>query len=128
VAFEGKESVVADHAATVVSDADKAAATGFDFDADVSSSGIEGVLQEFFDDGGGTVDDFAGGDLVGDLVGENSDAAHRGFKDMRFSCEENWDTGNRMWRIGSVLDGREEWHGDCAGLAHARGEVRRRGE
>ncbi len=39
-------------------------------------SGVERVLEQFLDDGGGALDDFAGGDLVGDQVGENADTAH----------------------------------------------------
>jgi hypothetical protein len=115
VAFEGEEGVIADHAATVVGDADEAAATGFDFDADVGGSGVEGVLEELLNDGGGTVDDLAGGDLVSDLVGENADATHAGFKDMRFPGMEN-----RMWRSGSVLDADAQWQDDCAGSAQGR--------
>ena len=40
-------------------------------------AGVERVLEQFFDDGGGALDHFAGGDLVGDLIGKNADAAHR---------------------------------------------------
>ena len=76
VALEGEESVVLDHAVAVVGDADELAAAGFDFDADAGGSGVEGVFEELFDDGGGTLDDFAGGDLVGHQVGEDADAAH----------------------------------------------------
>src|SRR5579884_1526538 len=40
VALEGKEGVVAKHAATIVRDADESAAAGFDFDADTGGSGV----------------------------------------------------------------------------------------
>jgi hypothetical protein len=76
VALEGEESVVADHAVTVVGDADELAASGFDLDADAGGSGVEGVLKQLLDDGCRAFDDFAGGDLVRHEVGENADAAH----------------------------------------------------
>ncbi len=65
-----------DHAVAVVGDADELAAAGFDLDADAGGSGVEGVFEEFFDDGGGALDDLAGGDLVRHEVGEDADAAH----------------------------------------------------
>ena len=83
MALEGKQRIVARHAAAVVGDLDEAAATGFDFDADACGAGVEGVLEKFLDDRGGAIDDLAGGDLVGDLVGENANAAHVWVKDTR---------------------------------------------
>ncbi len=74
--FEGEQSIVADHAMAVVGDADEFAAAGFDLDTDASGAGVNGVLKQFLDDGGRTLDDLAGGDLVRDLVGEDVDAAH----------------------------------------------------
>ena len=76
VALEGEQGVVADHAVAVVGDADEFAAAGFDLDADAGGAGVEGVFEELFDDGGGALDDFAGGDLVRHEVGEDADAAH----------------------------------------------------
>ena len=76
MALEGEESVVADHAVAVVGDADELAAAAFDLDADARGAGVEGVFEEFLDDGGGAFDDFAGGDLVRHEVGEDADAAH----------------------------------------------------
>ena len=77
VALKGEKSVVAAHAVAVVGDADELAAAGFDFYANAVGAGIEGVFKKFFHDGRGPVDDFAGGDLVGDLIGKNADAAHK---------------------------------------------------
>jgi hypothetical protein len=42
--------------------------------------GIEGILDEFLHDRGRTLDDLASGDLVGDVVGEESDTVHVGDK------------------------------------------------
>jgi hypothetical protein len=105
MAFEGEQSVVADHAAAVVGDANEAAAASLDFDADACGAGIEGVLQELLDDGGGAVDDLAGGDLVGNLVGENADTAHAEFKDMRFGDVEKWFRFRQGWGVAWRLRG-----------------------
>ena len=76
MALEGQQGIVAQHAAAVVDDADQAPAAGFHFDAHVGGAGVERIFQQFLDDGGGPLHHFAGRDLVGDLVGENADAAH----------------------------------------------------
>jgi hypothetical protein len=103
VTLEGEEGVVAHHAAAVVGDTDEATAAGFDIDADAGGAGVEGVLQQLLDDGGGAVDDLAGGDLVGDLVGENADAAHAGFKDTRRGQVEKWFSFGRGWGVARGL-------------------------
>ena len=69
VAFEGEAGICFGHAAAVVNDLDEAAACFFDDELDVIGAGIYGIFQEFFDDGGGPLDDFAGGNLVGDGFG-----------------------------------------------------------
>ena len=76
MAFKGEQGVVAAHAVAVIDDADELAAAGFDFDADAGGAGVEGVFEQLLNDGCGALDHFAGGDLVGDLVGEDADAAH----------------------------------------------------
>ena len=76
VALEAEQRVVADHAVSVIGDAEELAAAGFDVDADAGRAGVDGVFEELFDDGGGALDDLAGGDLVGDLIGEDADTAH----------------------------------------------------
>ena len=77
MAFEGQQGIVAVHALAVVGDADEAAAAGLDFDANAVGAGVQGILQQFLDHGGRAIDNLAGGDLVGNLVGENADAAHK---------------------------------------------------
>ena len=77
VALKGEECVVAHHAVAVVGDADELAAAGFDVDADAGGAGVEGVFEELLDYGSGTFDDLAGGDLIGDLVGEDVNATHQ---------------------------------------------------
>ena len=76
MALEGEQGIIADHAAAVVGDANELAAAAFDLDTDAGGTSIKSVFEQFLDHGRGAIDDFAGGDLVGDLVGENADAAH----------------------------------------------------
>ena len=76
MALERQERVVVRHAVAVVDDADHALAAGFDFDADRSGTGVDGVFEQFFNDGGRALDDFARGDAVGDSFREDADAAH----------------------------------------------------
>ena len=76
MALEGQQRVVAVHALAVVGDADESAPACLDLDADAIGAGVQRVLQQFFDDRGRPVHHFAGGDLVGNLVGKYADAAH----------------------------------------------------
>lgn len=48
----------------------------FGNDIDFGRGGIEAVFDEFFDYGGGTLDDFSGGDAVDCLGGEGTDGCH----------------------------------------------------
>ena len=76
MALEGQQRIVAIHAVAVVGDANQLASARFNFDADAIGAGVERVLQQLFDDGGGPIHHLAGGNLIGDLVGKNADAAH----------------------------------------------------
>ena len=63
VALEGEAQLGGVDAAAVVGDADEGEAALADLDGDVRGAGVERVLDQLFDDGGGTLDDLAGGDL-----------------------------------------------------------------
>ncbi len=76
VALEGQQGVVAQHAAAIVGNADQAAAAGFDFHAHIGRARVERIFEQFLDHRSGPLDNFAGGDLIGDLVGKDADAAH----------------------------------------------------
>ena len=41
-----------------------------------AACGVERVFDQFLHDAGGALDHFAGGDLVGDLFGQQADAVH----------------------------------------------------
>ncbi len=76
VSFEGEERVIAAHAETVVGDIDEGASAVFDGDCNPSGFGVEGVLDQFLHNGGGPLDHLAGGDLVGDLLGKETNPVH----------------------------------------------------
>ena len=68
--LEGQQSIVAQHATTVVGDLDKLFTAGFDLDSDARRTRIQRVLQQFLYYRRRTFNHFAGGDLVGNLLGK----------------------------------------------------------
>src|SRR6185369_4078118 len=76
MAFEAKQGVVAAHTEAVVHDPDEAAAAGLDVDGDAGRLGVEGVLDQFLDDAGGTFHHFARRDLISDVIGQQTNAVH----------------------------------------------------
>ena len=73
------------HSCPVVADANQRLAAVLELDAHSPRAGIERVLDQLFHHGAGTLDDFAGRDLIGDLCGEDlyarlggRNGAHRG--------------------------------------------------
>ena len=74
VAVQAHEKVLADHAATVVGDADAALAAPFDRHRHRAGTGVQRVLDQFLHDRGRPLDDFAGRDLVRDVVRQDADA------------------------------------------------------
>jgi hypothetical protein len=77
VALQRKLRVVAIHPRTVVAHANQRLAAILQLDADGTGAGIEGVLDQLFDDGRRPLDDFARRDLVGDVAGKYLDARAR---------------------------------------------------
>jgi len=63
-------------AATIIGDADRLDAAFGEVRFDARSASIEAVLDEFFEDRGRALDDFAGGDLADQQVGQGMDARH----------------------------------------------------
>ena len=76
MAFEGQQRIVAHHAAAVVGDAYELAPAALDRDHDAGGAGVERILQQLLDHRSRPVDDLAGRDLIGHLVGQYVDAAH----------------------------------------------------
>ena len=76
VPLEAQPRVVGRHADAVVLDADETLAAVFDGDGDPGGGGVDGVLDQLLDHRGRPLDDFPGGDLVGQVVGQLADARH----------------------------------------------------
>ena len=76
VSLKRHQGVVLGHATAVVLDADQAASAVAELDLDAGGTGIEGILHQFLHDRRGTLNHFAGGDLVGNPVGEDANGGH----------------------------------------------------
>jgi hypothetical protein len=76
VAGDGELRVLALHAASVVAHADAGAPALFHGNVDRQGAGVERVLDELLDDGGGALDHFAGGDLISDRARKDRDVGH----------------------------------------------------
>jgi len=73
VSLDGKWEFVGRDAVAVVTDADFKQTGAADVDADVRSSGIKRILNEFLDDGGGAFNHLTGRDAGGDCWGKDAD-------------------------------------------------------
>jgi hypothetical protein len=71
---ESAHRVVAHHPLAVVDDGDEGAAGLLELDDDARRAGVERVLDQLLDDRRRPLDDLAGGDLVGDDVGQHPHA------------------------------------------------------
>ena len=68
VALEGQNGVFAAHAGAVVGDAQEILAALFEFHENAPRPGVQGVLDQLLDGGGGPLDDLARRDLVGGVL------------------------------------------------------------
>jgi hypothetical protein len=64
-----QRQVFGGNAAAIVADTDEADAALFQVDVDASRAGVQGVFDQFLDDGSRSFDDFASGDLIDEGVG-----------------------------------------------------------
>ena len=78
VPLEAEQGVVAAHPVAVVAHAHEALAAAAEVYAEPAGAGIEGVLNQLLEDGGGALDDLPGRDLVRDDIGEDADPVHPG--------------------------------------------------
>ncbi len=69
--------VLRPHPLPVVLDTQELLAAHLDRDCDAARAGVDRVLDQLLDDGGGALDDLAGGNLVGEVGGKAMDGAHR---------------------------------------------------
>ena len=101
VPFEAEQGVVAAHAQAVVDHAHEAAPAGLDFHRDARGLRIERVLDEFLHDAGRPLNHLAGGDLIGDLFGQQADAVHCGGRVARAGKQVK---AGRSWTARSISD------------------------
>lgn len=76
VSFQTHERVVTIHSAAVIGHTDQSNSAALDTNLDIGGSGVDAVFDEFFRDGSGAFDDFAGGNLAGEGFGEETDFSH----------------------------------------------------
>ena len=76
VALDRHPRVFRLHPLAIVFHADLFLAAELDVDLQPPRAGVDGVLDELLDDGGGTLHDFAGGDLVREIRWETVDFTH----------------------------------------------------
>ena len=77
MAGQGQRQFVLRNAAAVVGDADQLDAAFFQMHLDGLAAGIEAVFEQFLENGGGSFDHFASGNLADQQVGEAGDGRHR---------------------------------------------------
>jgi hypothetical protein len=88
VAFESKQGIVAEHAATVIGNANETPAPVLDFHPDTRRTRIERILEQFLDDRRRPLHDLARRNLVCDVVRKDPDATHNSTLNIR-RCRQN---------------------------------------
>src|SRR5581483_11225028 len=78
MAFEREPCIIGLHAAAVVANLDELAPAALEENVDRVGAGIDGVLDQFLDDGSGTLDHLTRRDLIDEIRGEDVDAGHWG--------------------------------------------------
>ena len=76
VTLERQPRILRAHPIAVVLDAHEPLAAQLDVDLDAARAGVDGVFDELFDDRRRTLDNLAGGDLIGEVGGQEVDDAH----------------------------------------------------
>src|ERR1041385_3009338 len=79
VTFESEHGIGAHHAFTIVGNLQQATAAGFDLDRDSSGAGVDRILNQLLGDRRRPLNNFTGGDLIGDVICEDADFRHYNF-------------------------------------------------
>jgi len=74
MSFKNQRDIVVIDAGAVVGDPDGLRTALFQYNPDIGRPGVNGVFQQFLDDGSRPLYDFSGGNLIGDVFGQNNDA------------------------------------------------------
>ena len=72
-----QRQILAPDAIPVVGDTNQLDPSAGEIDVDLPRAGVEAVLEDLLQRRGGPVDDFAGGDLVDQLIGQRTDRWHQ---------------------------------------------------
>ena len=72
-----EQGVVVRHSVAVVAHPNEADTSRFDVDPDPRGVRVDGVFDELFRHAGRSLHDLAGGDLIGEVIGESMDDPHR---------------------------------------------------
>src|SRR5271155_1066824 len=108
--LEGEHGIVAYHAASVVGDLDQLLAARLNVDLNARGARVQRVLEQFFHHRGRALHHLAGGDLVGDVLGEYVNAAHGAVLSSRFSVLSAAGTGPVSQMVGRKAKiGTHEW-------------------
>ena len=76
MARDGEWQLILLNSAAVVGNSDKLLATFFNRDFDSSRARIHGILNQFFDHTGGSLNHFASGDFIDHTWGKSPDVGH----------------------------------------------------
>jgi hypothetical protein len=71
--FECQKGVIPNHPFAVVGNFQEPASAGLDVYHDAFRTGVNRILDQFLCNRSRSLDDFAGGNLVGNVIGKNSD-------------------------------------------------------
>ena len=103
MAFEGKQRIVAHHAAAIVGDADQTPASGLYLNTDIGRACVERVLEQFFYHRRRTLDNLPGRDLIRYGIGEYFDFSHSVRSNTTLG-EQSAETAIESELIASVLN------------------------
>ena len=116
--LQGQPRVVGGHPFPVVLHTHEALSAQLDRDGDATGAGIERVLDQFLDDGGGTLDDLTRGDLIGEVRRQAGDLAHAHGKRARAPATGRGPQGHLPFDVR--LPGQSPTRTDRAACAAAR--------
>ena len=77
MSLERKKRVVAQHAAAIVGDLNELFAARFNVDPNAGRTGIQRIFEQFFDHRSRTFYYLASGDLIGNVLRQYVNSAHR---------------------------------------------------
>ena len=74
--FQAEQGIIPAHAAAIIGHPNQCPPARTDLDQNPGGPCVQGILDEFLDHAGRALDDFASGDLVGNLLGQQVNPIH----------------------------------------------------